>query len=251
MSRLVYRPFDIDPDDPDAFMDTVRQIPTDLIILFYSPTCGDCTKMMPQWVQLAVDGKGRANLTFLTVSDPMGLAPGLYSHDENPAIFFAPRERKEEPVALPMDDVHAFTYTNETAQTEAALRAAIMGLVERNAAGNASQSREPPPPPAANPSSSSAGKNASSPSAPQDAEWLTARLLAALRAQRQAPVERQLQVARSPVFEALPVARFLSGLTAEKVQEPLVTVAAKFLDWERVTAATRGAGPGAASQAPR
>lgn len=234
-NRLVYKPFDI---DPDTFMDTVRQISTDVLILFYSPTCSDCTKMMPQWVQLAVAGKNRSNLTFLTVADPMGLAPDNYTHDENPAIFFAPRDRKTEPVAMSMDDIHAFTYTNETADTEAAVRAAIMSLVDGNAFGNSTQPRSAlrsePLLPAAN-RSSAPGAGESGQTNGEEDEWLTARLLAALREKRQAPVETQLKVAKSPVFAALPVARFLSGLTAGQVKEPLFAVAAHFLDVQRMT----------------
>ncbi|CAK0843782.1 unnamed protein product, partial [Prorocentrum cordatum] len=52
-------------------------------------TCPDCTKILPQWVQVARDLQDRKDLVLLTVADPQGLAPSPYEHDENPAVFFA------------------------------------------------------------------------------------------------------------------------------------------------------------------
>lgn len=217
-SRQVYAPFDI---DPDTFMSTLQSIPSDVLILFHSKTCRDCTKFLPQWVKIAHEFQDRKNLTLLTIADPRGLAPDPYGHDEIPAVFFASQGHLGKPSVLSLDDIHAFTYTPETPATEAAIHEAIVNLVQaRSAAAAPGDGAQAIAPPAAN----------STIASDTDSVTLTARFMAELMQRRKKSTANQLEVARAKVFASLPVARYLLGLKQTEVSEPLTAMAARFLD---------------------
>mmetsp|Transcript_110281 Transcript_110281/g.213499 ORF Transcript_110281/g.213499 Transcript_110281/m.213499 type:complete len:266 (+) Transcript_110281:56-853(+) len=218
------RPFDM---DPNSWMKTLNSIPTDVLALFYSTTCRDCHKILPQWIQLASELDGHDGLTFLTVADPKGLAPGAYSHDENPAIFFAKDGNKSKPFALSVDDVHAFTYTRESAATVAALRNAIIALTKPQLNQDSIANHK-----AVSVTSTSMGASPAVVSE-TDGPDLTARFLTILGSYQHSSVDKQLQLAQSSLFCALPVAQHLLNLGRDALQkqgEPLVVVAARFLD---------------------
>lgn len=217
-----YSPFDM---NAETFMGTLEQIPSDLLILFYDPNCSDCAKLFPVWVQLASKLQGRSGLTLLTVSDPYGLAPGKYGHSENPAMFFASNHSKDDPSALSLDDIHAFTYTEETAATEAALQAAVMRLV------NVGQQTAPDPSSSALNDVSKTGKSQTGGILDKASEaFLNARLLATLQAHEKDAISTQLALATSQSFAALPVAQYLRGFTASQVHESLAIIVARYLD---------------------
>lgn len=219
-------PFDI---DPDTFLATVSSIPTDVLVLFYSRTCHDCEMLMPQWSQIASAFESDQDLALLSVADPTGAAPGKYTHGENPAIFFASAARKDDPVAFPAGQVHAFTDTDETADTDAAVRAAILRFVaEQRAAARHEPVAAPEPAVAPAPITVGAVLN------PADESRMNARLLVTLKNHERDGRDAQLELLRSPAFAALPVARLLTGLLSKQAQVSLASVAAKYLDVEPI-----------------
>jgi len=224
-AQQVYPPFDI---DPGSFMSTLEAIPTDVLILFHSRTCHDCTKILPQWVQVAHEFQDRNNLTLLTIADPRGLAPDPYGHDDIPAVFFAQKGRRMEPSVLLLDDIHAFTYTEETPATEAAIRLAIEGLVTNHSSLAKDASAKGAAVPAALAAPMAAPKAAAAEAT--DQVTLTARFLSELKKHEAGGLPAQLEVLRSKVYASLPVAKFLLSQKLAAGGEPLAVVAARFLD---------------------
>jgi len=218
-------PFDI---DPDTFMATLQAVPTDALLLFYSPTCSDCEKLMPQWAKIAGKLDARSDLTLLTVADPEGKATGGYHHGENPALFFVPRERQDEPLPFSLGKLHAFIDTDETPATEAAIRKDITDFALSHLGGKAQASDT-----ARRASDASPGDEApAAKGADADESMLTAKLLVALRNHEQAGREAQMELLTSPAFAKLPVAQAMTLLGPQNIKEPLAVVAARFLDEE-------------------
>lgn len=215
-------PFDL---DPATWMGTLNGISSDILVLFYSPTCGDCEKLMPQWAKIAGVLDGRQDLTLLTVADPEGHAPGHFLHGENPALFFVPRENQDAPVMFPLGKLHAFIDTDETKATEAAIRRDITEFAISHITGAPGIAVQP---------TVNAGVQAPAVTDQADADesMLTAKLLVALRNHEQAGVEVQMELVKSPTFAKLPVAQALTLLTPQEIREPLAMVAARLLDDE-------------------
>jgi thiol-disulfide isomerase/thioredoxin len=213
-------PFDI---NPDTFLSLVASVPTDSLLLFFSPTCPDCEKLMPLWTQVTREFENNQDVTILTVSDDEGKAPPPYFHDENPAVFFIPRGDASHPITFPMSYLHEFVALPETGQTDADIVNKLIAFVHSNAAVPGMTQQNPQkllPQPAAvehhvlSESQSSA---------------LTARLLASLKAKESAPIEEQMKIVNEPHYQMLPVVKFLNS-PAGVLGPPLAQVAATYLD---------------------
>jgi len=229
------------PDEmqPETFLNSIDQIPTDLLILFYDDNCPDCARLAPQWLQVTTALRGRPDLTAITMADPQGLAPGRYHHEENPAIFFAPRDRKHEPIMFPVSEVHAFTDTEETAATDTTIRSTILQFTAEHLSstgnsttrGGASMQHE-----------LHAGSGAALPGAatlvaakgvaagPPTLGQLNAKLLVVLRSYEKAETSRQVEILRSAAFARLPLAQFLLSVAHGPLHEPLAVLGARYLD---------------------
>jgi len=212
-------PMDI---NPATFRSFVEAIPTDSLLLFFSPTCPDCEKLMPQWSRVAGVFEDNQDLTILSVSDDAGKAPAPYRHDENPAVFFIPRGDAAHPVAFPMADLHEFVGLPETTGTDEDIVNKLVSFVRTHATtGN-----KAPQPTAAPPRPTASSLNELSES---QAGALTARLLASLKAKEAAPLEEQMEIVYEPHYQMLPVVQFLKSPTG-MIGPPLAEVAAKYLD---------------------
>lgn len=221
VAKRTEAPFDI---DPDTWISDVESIPTDVLTLFYSPTCPDCEKLMPQWARIVAVFEDREDLTLLTVADPEGVAPGRYKHLEIPAIFFSPKEDKEDPYMFSESLLHAFIDTPETQATQSAIRAAITSFALDNLPG--------PDGKRGGYTGQAANGTHAAPLTKEQESMLTAKLLVALKNRAGLSLDEQLQFVRSPPFAHLPVAQALSGYPKAEVAEPLATIAARLLDAE-------------------
>jgi len=213
-------PFDI---NPASFLGTVAAVPTDSLLLFFSPTCPDCEKFGPVWSRFAGLFEDNQDLTILSVSDDAGKAPAPYTHDENPAIFFIPKGDAAHPIPFPMSDLHEFVALDETATTDENIVNKLVAFTRSHAttATNAVPQLAPATPvePVAQPYALSESQSAT----------LTARLLASLKAKEAAPLEEQLKIVYEPHYQTLPVVEFLKSPTG-MLGPPLAEVAANYLD---------------------
>jgi len=85
-----------------SFVRSVIGTPGDVLVLLYSPTCPDCEWFENfVWRKVAAKLDGDPNLSVMTVADPGYAAPKPFEHDNNPALFFAPKGNKLNPIMFP------------------------------------------------------------------------------------------------------------------------------------------------------
>jgi hypothetical protein len=212
-------PFDI---DPDTFLGILGAVRTDSLLLFFSPTCSDCEKLLPQWSRVAGMFEKNQDLTILMVSDDEGKAPSPYTHTENPAIFFIPKGDVAHPVAFPMSDLHEFVALPETAETDAFIVNKLAAFTQQHlsVASGDLQLRTPP---SATVASASLMLSAS------QSDALTARLLMSLKAREGQGLEEQMKIVDEPQYQNLPVVEFLKSPTG-MLRLDLAKTAATYLD---------------------
>lgn len=215
-------PFDM---NPGTFLGLVAAVPTDSLLLFFSPTCPDCEKLAPMWSRVTSMFEDNQDLTILSVSDDAGTAPAPYTHDENPTIFFIPKGAAASPVIFPMSYLHEFVALPETGNTDDSIVNRIVTFTRSHLTmlpKSASAVAAPAVPAAVVESTPSALSAA-------DSGALTARLLASLAAKQSQPVDEQMKIVLEPHYAALPVVEFLKSVSGTP-GPPLVKVAATYLD---------------------
>lgn len=85
-----------------SFVQSVIGTPGDLLILLYSPTCPDCEWFEHKvWRTVTAKLDGDSDLSVMTVADPGYAAPKPFEHNNNPALFFAPKGDKLNPIMFP------------------------------------------------------------------------------------------------------------------------------------------------------
>jgi thiol-disulfide isomerase/thioredoxin len=213
-------PFDIDPATFPSFVESVAQ-KTDALLLFFSPTCPDCEKLMPLWARVAGTFEKDNGLTVLSVSDDEGRAPAPYVHTENPEIFFIPKGDAAHPVHFPMSYLHEFVALPETSQSERDIVDRLVSFTRGHATRTNTSVEDYRP-------VVTTARNKLVLNDSQTAA-LTARLLATLKAKEGQSIQDQLKIALEPVYQGLPVVDFLKGVAAD-LQQPLAEVAAAYLD---------------------
>lgn len=216
-------PFDI---DPATFISFVEAVPNDALLLFFSPTCPDCEKLMPLWAQVAGIFDKDESLTILSVSDDAGKAPAPYVHLENPEIFFIPKGDAAHPIHFPMSDLHEFVALPETPETDRAIVEKLVAFTRQHM-----RRKEDLPHTAAVPVQPATATDVRSHRILDDTQTaaLNARLLATLKTKESETIEEQLKIVLEPTYQGLPVAEFLKGV-ARDLHRPLVQVAASYLD---------------------
>lgn len=214
-------PFDI---DPDTFVDLLSAVSTDKLLLFFSPTCPDCEKLMPQWSRVAGLFENNQDLSILSVSDDAGKAPPPYTHTENPAVFFIPKGDVAHPIPFPMSDLHQFVALPESPSTDTDIVNKIVAFTQSHLStpSTASSVAVTPSPPA-QPTQAVPVLSES------QTDALNARLLASLKAKENQPLREQLEVVYEPHYQNLPVVEFLKNPTGV-LGTDLVTTAATYLD---------------------
>jgi len=231
-------PFEL---DPATFPGIINAVPTDIFLLFYSPTCPDCERLMPIWTEVAARFESNQDVTLMSVADDEGKAQAPFVHTENPALFWIPKNGKAQPIPFPMAKLHVFVSLPETKDTDHDMLEELMNFCESHGANSAKTDASPPTTtatPAAK-ATPAARQNArieqvAGPDPvkePKVEEALNARLLATLKAHEGEPLQAQRQVFLEPPYDVLPVAKFLSGVT-EPLPAPLADMAAKYLDGE-------------------
>lgn len=238
-------PFDL---DPNTFPGIINAVPTDVFLLFYSPTCPDCERLMPLWTKVAAGFESNQDVTLMSVADDEGKALAPFVHTENPALFWIPKDNKANPIAFPMAKLHVFTSLPETEETDNDMLDELMNFCYSH---GASSSNTPPQNPvvaqikadrAAKEAAASNKKPTKEQRIEKDAgpdprkepkieEALNARLLATLKAHEREPFQAQRQIVLEEPYKGLPVAKFLSGVT-EPLPAPMADMAAKYLDGE-------------------
>jgi len=207
-----------------TFLSLVSAIPTDRLLLFFSPTCPDCEQLAPQWSRVTAEFEDNEDLTILGVSDDAGRAPAPYTHDENPAIFFIPKGDSSNPISFPVSYLHEFAGLPETGNTEDAIVNRIITFA---------RSHMTAPSTATAPAVAAEPAAAPPPGAPTLSEaqtgTLVARLLMSLKAKENQPLEEQLKIVYEPHYSALPVVQFLKSPSG-MLGPALVTIAAQYLD---------------------
>jgi len=212
--------FDI---NPGTFLNFVSTLPTDSLLLFFSPSCGDCEKLAPQWNRFTSLFENNQDLTIISVSDDEGKAPAPYVHDENPAIFFIPKGDAAHPIPFPMSGIHEFVGSYETGQTDDAIVNKLVTFTQSHMTSAPSAASLLPPAPTTE-TATPAGAMTEAQSG-----QLTARLLASLSAKAAASLEEQFKIVNEPHYQSLPVVEFLKSPSGS-VLPPLVQAAAKYLD---------------------
>jgi len=213
-------PFDL---NPDTFLSLVGSVPTDILLLFFSPTCPDCEKLMPMWSQVAGRFEDNQDITILSVSDDAGKAPPPYTHNENPAVFFIPKGDAARPISFPMSHLHEFNALPETTETDENIVNRLLTFTHSHlTTAPLAASLLPTAPtietvtPTHTLSESQSGT-------------LTARLLASLKGKEAESFQEQLSIVNEPQYRTLPVVEFLKS-PAGVLGPPLFEVAAKYLD---------------------
>jgi len=208
---------------PETFLSLVGSVPTDVLLLFFSPTCPDCEKLMPSWARVAGLFEDNQDLTILSVSDDAGKAPPPYTHNENPAVFFIPKGDAAHPISFPMSYLHEFVALPETGNTDDSIVNRLLAFTHSHLT---TASRATSPLPAAPAAETAAPRPALSES---QSGSLTARLLATLKAKEAESFQDQLNIVYEPQYQTLPVAEFLKSPTGI-LGPPLFQVAATYLD---------------------
>eukprot|EP00933_Yihiella_yeosuensis_P060944 TRINITY_DN63750_c0_g1_i1.p1 TRINITY_DN63750_c0_g1~~TRINITY_DN63750_c0_g1_i1.p1 ORF type:complete len:249 (+),score=50.10 TRINITY_DN63750_c0_g1_i1:53-799(+) len=200
-----------------TFMDVLASKKTDVLIYLYGNGCPDCRKFDPEWQQALQYVKGWTNLTVLRMEDWSCVAPGKYSHNEVPAVYYASKDSLSSPKVMPMTEMHAFTYTTTTADTRAKIRFDILKLVP-GAMEAVSETKTSDVK-----SSSTSGKHV-------DTVSLNSRLLADLSKHTKDSTSEQMKIVKADVYDGLAVAEYIRKLNPALIKEPLAVVAAKYLD---------------------
>lgn len=97
-SQWVSEPVTLDGN----FLRYIADAPGDVLVLLYSPTCPDCEWLTEKvWKTVAEKLSSVPGTIAMTVSDPGFAAPKPFEHWHNPAIFWASKDRKMEPIFFP------------------------------------------------------------------------------------------------------------------------------------------------------
>lgn len=231
-------PFEL---DPATFPGIINAVPTDIFLLFYSPTCPDCERLMPIWTQIAGELESNQDVTLMSVADDEGKAQPPFKHTENPALFYIPKNNKAQPISFPMAKLHVFVSLPETKDTDHDMYDELMNFANSHGSNSAATNPTPTPLDAARKANEQPRANdkvvqaaASDPSQePKVEEALNARLLATLKAHESEPLEAQKQLFVQPPYNTLPVAKFLAGVSQQYLgSAPLADMAARYLDGE-------------------
>lgn len=84
------------------FVQYIIDTPGDVLVLLYSPTCPDCQWFEHKvWRTVTAKLDADPNLSVLTVADPAYAAPKPFEHDNNPTLFYAPKDDKLNPMMYP------------------------------------------------------------------------------------------------------------------------------------------------------
>lgn len=84
----------------------------DVLIEFYAPWCGHCKKLEPDYLALAKKYKGEKNLVIAKMDATANDVPDeRFKMEGFPTIYFAPSDRKQEPIRFEGADrtVEGFT----------------------------------------------------------------------------------------------------------------------------------------------
>lgn len=213
--------------NPDTFLSLIGSVPTDMLLLFFSPTCPDCEKLAPMWSQVAAQFEDNQDITILSVSDDAGKAPPPYTHNENPAVFFIPKGEAAHPIPFPMSHLHEFNALPETAETDENI---IDRLVLFTNSHLTSVPRAASLLPKAPVIATTMETTKPAPILSESqSSTLTARLLASLKAKETESLQEQLKIVNEPQYQMLPVVGFLKSPSGV-LGPPLVEVAARYLD---------------------
>lgn len=232
--RNVARPFEL--QDPAAFVATVGALGTDVLVLFYSPTCSDCEALMPYWDKVAAHFEKRLDITVLSVADTDAIAPSPYKHYENPAVFFARRGAPDDPVAFPGSAMQAFLNGQDYG-----IDADLENFAEQQASNGPNpltgpvtlEPQQPQSHALPSPRAPAASADASHQQPESYEQKLDTRFLAVLQQHAGESTKALLDIAKSDAYKDLPVARFLVEEVAArggKTPEPVAGMAARFLD---------------------
>jgi thiol-disulfide isomerase/thioredoxin len=231
--------------DPNTFPGIINAVPTDVFLLFYSPTCPDCERLMPLWTKVAASFESNQDVTLMSVADDEGKALAPFVHTENPALFWIPKNNKANPIPFPMAKLHVFTSLPETQDTDTDMLDELMNFAYSHGASSSKAQRAP-----ANQQATAVAQPSPQPTQqqkqqqrilhdagpdprqePKVEEALNARLLATLKAHERESFQAQRQIVLEEPYDKLPVCKFLSGVT-EPLPAPLAEMAAKYLDGE-------------------
>lgn len=83
----------------------------DVLIEFYAPWCGHCKKLEPDYLALGKKYKEEKHLVIAKMDATANDVPDSYKVEGFPTIYFAPSNRKQEPVKFEGGDrtVEGFT----------------------------------------------------------------------------------------------------------------------------------------------
>jgi len=213
--------------NPDTFLSLIGSVPTDMLLLFFSPTCPDCEKLAPMWSQVAAQFEDNQDITILSVSDDAGKAPPPYTHNENPAVFFIPKGEAARPISFPMSHLHEFNALPETSETDENIVNRLVSFTHSHLTSVPRSASLLPKAPVLAPAVETV-KPAPILTESQSSA-LTARLLASLKAKETESFQEQLQIVNEPQYQMLPVVVFLKSPSGV-LGPPLVEVAATYLD---------------------
>ena len=81
-----------------TFQDVVFDKSKDVFIEMYAPWCGHCKNLEPIYKNLAKDLKNEKNLVIAKLDATANDVPANYESQGFPTIYFAPANKKEEPL---------------------------------------------------------------------------------------------------------------------------------------------------------
>lgn len=94
-----------------TFDEIVMDTNKDVLIEFYAPWCGHCKKLEPDYLALGKKYKEEKHLVIAKMDATANDVPDSYKVEGFPTIYFAPSNRKQEPVKFEGGDrtVEGFT----------------------------------------------------------------------------------------------------------------------------------------------
>jgi len=91
------------------FMRAIADAPGNALVLLYSPTCPDCEWLTEKvWKTVAAKLKGDPDVSVMTMADPGFAAPKPFEHWQNPAVFWAAKDHKTEPIFFPWPRIQEY-----------------------------------------------------------------------------------------------------------------------------------------------
>merc|ERR1719428_2214775 len=133
-------PFEL---DPATFPGIINAVDTDIFLLFYSPTCPDCERLMPIWTNVAANLESNQEVTLMSVADDEGKAQPPFKHTENPALFWIPKNNKGNPIPFPMAKLHVFVSLPETKDTDHDMYDELMNFANSHGSNSAASNPKP------------------------------------------------------------------------------------------------------------